>query len=53
MKPFLTIFIFLFTFHFALSQDKKAKNLLDEVTAKVESYENISIDFKYALINTK
>ncbi|WP_026711281.1 outer membrane lipoprotein carrier protein LolA [Flavobacterium filum] len=52
MKPFLTIFIFLFTFQFALSQDKKAKNLLDEVTAKVESYENISIDFKYALQNT-
>lgn len=52
MKPFLTIFIFLFTFQFALSQDKKAKNLLDEVTVKVESYENISIDFKYALQNT-
>lgn len=52
MKPFLTIFIFLFTFHFAISQDKKAKSLLDEVTAKVESYENISIDFKYALQNT-
>lgn len=53
MKPFLTILIFLFTLHFAQSQDKKAKSLLDEVTAKVESYENISIDFKYALQNTK
>lgn len=53
MKPFLTIFIFIFTFQISLSQDKKAKALLDEVTAKVNSYENISIDFKYALINTK
>lgn len=53
MRPFLTIFILFFTFHFAFSQDKKAKKLLDEVTAKVESYENISIDFKYALQNTK
>ncbi len=53
MKPFLTIFILIFTFQISLSQDKKAKALLDEVTAKVNSYENISIDFKYALINTK
>jgi outer membrane lipoprotein-sorting protein len=53
MRPFLTIFILFITFHFAFSQDKKAKKLLDEVTAKVESYENISIDFKYALQNTK
>lgn len=53
MRPFLTIFILFFTFHFAFSQDKKAKKLLDEVTAKVESYENISIDFKYALQNIK
>ncbi|WP_417290153.1 LolA family protein [Corallibacter sp.] len=29
----------------------KAKSLLDEVSAKVKSYENISIDFKYALEN--
>lgn len=53
MKPFLTIFIFLVTFQISFSQDKKAKALLDEVTAKVNSYENISIDFKYALQNTK
>lgn len=35
------------------AQDKKAKELLDEVTAKVKSYENITIDFKYSLQNTK
>lgn len=35
------------------SQDKKAKELLDQVTTKVRSYDNISIDFKYALNNAK
>ena len=34
------------------SQDsEKAKALLDEVSAKVKSYKNISIDFKYSLQN--
>jgi outer membrane lipoprotein-sorting protein len=37
----------------ATAQDKKAKDLLDEVTKKVKGYENISIDFKYTLNNTK
>ncbi|NOY47601.1 Outer membrane lipoprotein carrier protein LolA [hydrothermal vent metagenome] len=31
----------------------KAKELLDEVNAKAKSYDNISIDFKYVLINTE
>ena len=36
------------------SQDTgKAKALLDEVTAKAKSYDNISIDFKYVLVNTE
>lgn len=35
------------------AQDKKAKDLLDQVTAKVKSYQNITIDFKYALNNAK
>lgn len=35
------------------AQDKKAKALLDEVTAKVKSYDNIVIDFKYSLHNAK
>lgn len=35
------------------AQDAKAKNLLDEVAAKVKSYNNITIDFKYALQNAK
>jgi outer membrane lipoprotein-sorting protein len=35
------------------AQDKKAKDLLDQVTAKVKSYSNIVIDFKYSLQNSK
>ncbi len=53
MKPNLWIVIFLFVSSLSFSQDKKAKELLDEVTAKVKSYDNIVIDFKYTLQNTK
>jgi outer membrane lipoprotein-sorting protein len=35
------------------SQDKKAKALLDAVTVKIKSYDNIVIDFKYSLNNLK
>ena len=35
------------------SQDKKAKALLDEVTTKIKGYDNIIIDFKYSLNNSK
>lgn len=35
------------------AQDKKAKDLLDQVTSKVRSYNNIVIDFKYSLNNAK
>jgi outer membrane lipoprotein-sorting protein len=35
------------------AQDKKAKNLLNQVSSKVKSYKNIKIDFKYSLQNTK
>ena len=44
----------LLLFSFSIqAQDKKAKQLLDEVTAKVKSYSNITIDFKYSLNNIK
>lgn len=36
-----------------LAQDKKAKALLDQVSAKVKSYKSINIDFKYSLNNAK
>ncbi len=35
------------------AQDKKAKALLDQVSAKVKSYNSILIDFKYSLSNIK
>jgi outer membrane lipoprotein-sorting protein len=43
-------FIFSISIH---AQDKKAKALLDQVSAKVKSYNNIIIDFKYSLSNAK
>ncbi len=50
---FLQIAALLF-FSFSIqAQDKKAKDLLDQVTAKVKSYDNIVIDFKYSLNNAK
>lgn len=53
MKNFIQ-FAFLLIFSFSIqAQDKKAKALLDEVTAKVKSYDNIVIDFKYSLNNFK
>ncbi|TDD95092.1 LolA family protein [Flavobacterium cellulosilyticum] len=35
------------------AQDKKAKDLLNQVTSIVKSYDNIIIDFKYSLNNAK
>ncbi|MFM2369558.1 MAG: Outer-rane lipoprotein carrier protein [Bacteroidota bacterium] len=52
-KRFFQIAALLF-FSFSIqAQDKKAKDLLDQVTAKVRSYNNIVIDFKYSLNNAK
>lgn len=51
-KVLLLTAMFLFTFSIQ-AQDKKAKDLLDQVTAKVKSYNNIAIDFKYSLNNAK
>ena len=53
MKKLVQILIIaLITFN-VQAQDKKAKALLDEVTAKIKSYDNIAIDFKYQLNNAK
>ncbi|MFV8337162.1 LolA family protein [Flavobacterium sp. RSP29] len=52
-KKFILIAALLF-FSFSIqAQDKKAKDLLDQVTAKVKSYNTIVIDFKYSLNNAK
>ena len=54
MKSILSVF-FIYCIGFSLqAQDaKKAKELLDDVTSKVKSYNNIVIDFKYSLSNPK
>ncbi len=51
-RLFSVVFLLLTTLTIQ-AQDKKAKELLDEVTAKIKSYDNIVIDFKYSLTNTK
>jgi outer membrane lipoprotein-sorting protein len=53
MNRIIQIALLLIVGFTANAQDKKAKDLLDQVTAKVRSYDNIVIDFKYALNNAK
>ncbi len=52
-KIICTLLMFVAAFQLQAQDTKKAKELLDEVTAKVKSYENVVIDFKYKLQNTK
>ncbi|MES2239341.1 MAG: outer membrane lipoprotein carrier protein LolA [Bacteroidota bacterium] len=53
MKKFIQIALILLISLSVQAQDKNAKSLLDQVTAKVKSYDNIVIDFKYSLNNAK
>lgn len=53
IKSLFTLLIVLFFSFSSQAQDKKAKELLDQVSAKIKTYNNIVIDFKYALNNTK
>jgi outer membrane lipoprotein-sorting protein len=53
MNRLLSIAFILFMGFSTQAQDKKAKDLLDQVTAKIKSYQNITLDFKYTLNNTK
>src|SRR5690554_579112 len=51
---FLGLAIILLMSIFANGQEaQKAKKLLDEVSAKVKSYENVSIEFRYTVKNLK
>lgn len=50
-KIFLKAALFITIFTFA--QDKKAQELLDEVSDKIKSYKDITLDFSYNLQNTK
>ncbi|GAA3605249.1 outer membrane lipoprotein carrier protein LolA [Flavivirga amylovorans] len=51
MKHITAYLLIAFTITTSLAQNK-AKALLNEVSQKVKSYENIAIDFKYTLENT-
>lgn len=53
MTKFFQITAFLFLSFSIQAQDKKAKDLLNQVTSIVKSYDNIVIDFKYSLNNSK
>ena len=55
-KKMKKYYLFTAALLFSLSiqaQDKKAKDLLNQVTALVKGYDNIIIDFKYSLNNAK
>lgn len=53
MKKIISLLLVVLTMSTQAQNAEKAKGLLDKVTAKVKSYKNIQIDFKYALQNTK
>lgn len=50
MKKVVTLLLML-TFSISFAQDNEAKTLLNKVSDKVKSYDNITIDFKYVLQN--
>ena len=52
-KYFQIALLMLLSFSSIQAQDKKAKDLLNQVTSKIKSYNNIVIDFKYTLNNAK
>ncbi len=52
MKKLVLVFVLgVFAFNVNAQNAEKAKKLLDEVSAKVNSYKNIQIEFKYQLRN--
>ena len=51
MKKIFVLAIVLISFSMGAQEAEKAKTLLNEVNAKVVSYNNISIDFKYVIKN--
>ena len=53
MKKIIVLLLIVFSFSAEAQDAVKAKALLDKVSAKVKSYKNIQIDFKYSLQNLK
>ncbi len=52
MKKVLVLLVLIVS-SFSFAQSNEAKQLLNEVSEKVKSYDNISIDFKYVLDNSE
>lgn len=50
---FFVLFVLLSGFSVQAQNADKAKKLLDDVSAKIKSYKNVTIDFKYSLSNSK
>jgi outer membrane lipoprotein-sorting protein len=53
MNKLVSVVLFFLVALSTNAQDKKAKELLEQVTGKIKSYDNITIDFKYTLTNNK
>lgn len=53
MKRIVVLLVLFISVTIFAQNSSEAKSLLDEVNAKVKSYENISIDFKYVLNNSE
>lgn len=53
MKKIISIALLFLVIANVNSQDKKAKELLNQVTTKIKLHDNITIDFKYTLTNNK
>lgn len=53
LKKLFCIFSLILINFSIIAQDVKAKELLNKVTSVVKTYDNIVIDFKYSLMNTK
>jgi outer membrane lipoprotein-sorting protein len=53
MKKIIALLIILISVSSFSQDSNKAKALLDDVSAKVKSYDNIAIDFKYVLNNSE
>ena len=51
MKKLIVLVVFFISAFTMAQNSSKAKSLLDEVYNKVKSYDNIFVDFKYALNN--
>lgn len=53
IKGILLLLFFAFTLNLQAQNAEKAKALLDQVSSRIKSYENISMDFKYSMSNPK